>query len=162
MVDGQSASQCWCQTSIWVPWTIFIFFKFPSDSCRIFYVGCLLWREDGSVVYICYWACQRSLSQIRVQRDSWPYLSVSNFRLLSLVISPRQRLHRKRVFHYCVFSPCRENNASTELLTSKGRCAVACLHGSYFAMGLHVTDILQEIRDGAGSDLRGLDWSGWR
>jgi hypothetical protein len=47
-----------------------------------------------------------------------------------------------------VFSRCRENNVSTELFPSYGCCAVAYLHGRYFAMGLHVTDILREIQDG--------------
>jgi hypothetical protein len=40
-----------------------------------------LWREDGSVVYICYCLHQRSHSQVRFPRGSWPHFTVSNLRI---------------------------------------------------------------------------------
>jgi hypothetical protein len=40
-----------------------------------------LWWQDGSVIYICCWSCQRSHSQVGVPRDSWPYFTVSDSRL---------------------------------------------------------------------------------
>jgi hypothetical protein len=42
-------------------------------------------------------------------------------------------LHRKRVFHDCVFSRCR-GNISTELFPSNGCYTFACLHSCYVAM----------------------------
>jgi hypothetical protein len=47
--------------------------------------------------------------------------------------------HRKRLFHHGVFSRWRGKNGSTELFPRNGCCTVACLHGCYFAIGLHVT-----------------------
>jgi hypothetical protein len=44
-------------------------------------VGRPLWREDGSVCYICCWCCQRSLSRVWVHWDSRPYFIVSDLRL---------------------------------------------------------------------------------
>jgi hypothetical protein len=57
---------------------------------------------------------------------------------VDLVIQPQRRPHRKRLFHYCVFSRYR-GNVSTELLPSNGCCTIAYLHSCYLAMGLHVT-----------------------
>jgi hypothetical protein len=59
--------------------------------------------------------------------------------LLVLVIKPRHRPHRKRLFHHCVFFGCRENNVSTELFPSNGCCTLACLYSRYLAMGLYCT-----------------------
>jgi hypothetical protein len=47
--------------------------------------------------------------------------------------------HRKRLFHYCVFSRCRENNGFTELLPSNGCYTVAYLQSCYLTIGLHGT-----------------------
>jgi hypothetical protein len=47
--------------------------------------------------------------------------------------------HRKRFFHYCVFTRCRGNNVSTELFPRNGCYNVACLHNCYLAIGIHVT-----------------------
>jgi hypothetical protein len=59
--------------------------------------------------------------------------------LLVLIIWPRHGLHRKRLFHYSVFSSCQGNNVTTELFPSNGCCTAACLHSCYLATGLRVT-----------------------
>jgi hypothetical protein len=41
-----------------------------------------LWREDISIVYNCCWSRQRSHSQVRVPRNSWPHFTFSDSRLL--------------------------------------------------------------------------------
>jgi hypothetical protein len=72
--------------------------------------------------------------------DSQGYGGVIRSHLHKGTTSPRYiGPHRKRLFHYCVFSRCRGNNVSTELFPSNGCCAVACLHSCYLAKGLHVT-----------------------
>jgi hypothetical protein len=58
---------------------------------------------------------------------------------LLLIILPRHGPHRKYIFYYCVFSRCRRNNVSKDLLPNNGCCTVACLHGCYLTMCLHVT-----------------------
>jgi hypothetical protein len=50
---------------------------------------------------------------------------------------------QKSLFHYCVFSRCREKNVSIGLFPSNGCCTVACLHSCYLAMGPHVTIYLE-------------------
>jgi hypothetical protein len=59
-------------------------------------------------------------------------LPASHFSQLKL--STWHGLHRKRLFHYCVFSRCRGNNVSTELFPSNGCCIVACLHRCIFSI----------------------------
>jgi hypothetical protein len=44
----QSASLSWCRAPIWSPWSDFCFL---SENCGFLYVGCPLWREDGSGIY---------------------------------------------------------------------------------------------------------------
>jgi hypothetical protein len=48
--------------------------------------------------------------------------------------------HRKRFFHYCVFSRC-QRNVSTELFPSKGCSTVARLPSCYLATRLHVSNL---------------------
>jgi hypothetical protein len=52
--------------------------------------------------------------------------------------------HRKCIFRYCVLSLCQGNNVCIELFPSNGCCTVACLHGCYLAVHLHV--IIWQIR----------------
>jgi hypothetical protein len=51
------------------------------DSCGFVDMVRSLWREDGSVDYNCCCLRQRSYSQVRVPRGSWPYFTVSDLRL---------------------------------------------------------------------------------
>jgi hypothetical protein len=57
-----------------------IIFSFPwklsLDSYWFFIMGRPLWREDGSVIYSCCWASQRSISRDRVRRDSWAHITL--------------------------------------------------------------------------------------
>jgi hypothetical protein len=53
--------------------------------------------------------------------------------LLVLILQPRHGPHRKRLFHYCVFSQHREN-VSTELFPSNSCCTVACLRSCYLTV----------------------------
>jgi hypothetical protein len=70
--------------------------------------------------------------------------------------------HRKRFFHYCVFSRCC-GNMSTELFPSNGCCTVDCLHSCYLAMGLHVTLCYENRAQPVGktSCVVILVWFGW-
>jgi hypothetical protein len=78
----------------------------------------------------------------------WPQLPASHFsqlqllpdstKLLALVVQRQHRPHRKRLFHHCMLSHCREN-MSTELFHSNSCCSITCLHSFYLAMGLRVT-----------------------
>jgi hypothetical protein len=63
--------------------------------------------------------------------------------LLVFVKQPQHGPHRKRVFHYCVFSRCRGNSVSNELFPSNGCCTVDCSHSCHLAMTLHVRAIAQ-------------------
>jgi hypothetical protein len=56
-------------------------FLLLSDNCGFVDMGRPLWREDGSVVYNCCCLRQRSHSQVRVPRGSWPHFTVSDLRL---------------------------------------------------------------------------------
>jgi hypothetical protein len=47
----------------------------------LFYVGRLLWRDDGSVFLYAAGPCQRSLSLVRVPWNLRPYITVSDLRL---------------------------------------------------------------------------------
>jgi hypothetical protein len=47
--------------------------------------------------------------------------------------------HRKRLFHYFVFSRSRRNNVSRELFLSNGCFTVAYLHSCYLSMGPQIT-----------------------
>jgi hypothetical protein len=76
--DGQSASLSWYQAPHVRLMTRFLLL---SDHCGFVDMGRPLWREDGSVVYNCCCLCQRSHSQVRVPRDSWPHFTVSDLRL---------------------------------------------------------------------------------
>jgi hypothetical protein len=50
--DGESASQSWCKAPIWAPKNqIFVSVR----HLRVCSCGRPLWREDGPVVYNCYW-----------------------------------------------------------------------------------------------------------
>jgi hypothetical protein len=51
------------------------------DSCGFVDMGRPLWREDGSVDYNCCCLRQRSHSQVRVPRGSWPHFTVSDLKL---------------------------------------------------------------------------------
>jgi hypothetical protein len=51
------------------------------DTYGLVFVGRPLWREDGSVFYMCCWPSPGSLSRVRVPWDSWPYFTVSDLRL---------------------------------------------------------------------------------
>jgi hypothetical protein len=75
---GQSASLSWCQATIWGPWPNFATVR----QSRVSWCGappltrgriCILTAAAGSR--------QRSLSRVRVSRDSWPDFTVSNLRL---------------------------------------------------------------------------------
>jgi hypothetical protein len=57
--DDKSASLCWCQapTHLRAHGLIFITFR----QLHVFYVGHLLWREDGHAVYNCCWASPAQL-----------------------------------------------------------------------------------------------------
>jgi hypothetical protein len=76
--DGQSASLSWYQTPFWGLWPDFLIL---SDTYWFVDMGRPLWRVDGSVFYN--WCClrQRSHSQVRVPRGSWPPFTVSDLRL---------------------------------------------------------------------------------
>jgi hypothetical protein len=82
----------------------------PLDSCGFLYVGRPLWREDGCVVYSCWWARQCSLSRVLVPLSSLPYFTASNFRLpphlegqVPVLISPKgQGCPRQWVIHETV------------------------------------------------------------
>jgi hypothetical protein len=88
--------------------------------------------------------------------DSQPVILFSNWtlggyspyviELLVLVVWPRHGQHRKHLFHYCAFSPCRGNNVSIELFPSNGCYAVTCLHSCSLAMSLHVTIFWEELK----------------
>jgi hypothetical protein len=56
-------------------------FLLLSDSCRLVDMGRSIWREDGSVVYICCWPRQRSHFWVLVPWDSLPYFTLSDSRL---------------------------------------------------------------------------------
>jgi hypothetical protein len=56
-------------------------FLLLSDNCWFVDMGRPLWREDRSVVYNCCCLRQRSHSQVRVPRGSWPHFTVSDSRL---------------------------------------------------------------------------------
>jgi hypothetical protein len=56
-------------------------FLLLSDHCGFVDMGRPLWREDASVVYNCCCLRQRSHSQVRVPRGSWPHFTVSDLRL---------------------------------------------------------------------------------
>jgi hypothetical protein len=58
--DGKSANLSGCQISIWGPW------EDLSDSCGFPYMGCPLWREDGSIIYN--WYC--ASSPVKLVSDS--------------------------------------------------------------------------------------------
>jgi hypothetical protein len=66
----------------------------------------------------------------------------TTFSLLTTAIlnwfNQRHGSHRKRFFHYCLFSRL-WGNVSTELFPSNGCCTVACVHSCYLPMGLQVT-----------------------
>jgi hypothetical protein len=57
-------------------------FLLLSGTSRFVDMGRPVWREDGSVFYNCCCLRQRSYSQIRVPRGSWPHFAVSDLRLL--------------------------------------------------------------------------------
>jgi hypothetical protein len=54
--------------------------KFPLGSCRFVILYCLLWREDGPVIYctIASGPCQSSRSWVEVPQNSRPYFTVSS------------------------------------------------------------------------------------
>jgi hypothetical protein len=53
--------------------------------------------------------------------------------------------HRKHLLNYYLFSRCRANNVSTELLPSNGCCTVASLYSCCLEMGLRVTVLNVEL-----------------
>jgi hypothetical protein len=54
--------------------------------------------------------------------------------------------HRKRLFHYCMFSRCQGKYMSMELYPSNGCCTVTCLHSCYLAMGLLIAIYKDSVR----------------
>jgi hypothetical protein len=56
-------------------------FLLLSDTYGPVERGRPLWREDGSVFYNCCCLRQRSHSQVRVPRGSWPHFTVSDLRV---------------------------------------------------------------------------------
>jgi hypothetical protein len=62
--DSQSASLSWNKAPIWGLTTTFLLL---SDNCRFVNVGWSLWRENGSVVYNCWW--RSPAQQYRWTRD---------------------------------------------------------------------------------------------
>jgi hypothetical protein len=58
MTDSQSASMSWYQATIWDLQPIFLLlpWKVHLDSWGFAIMGLHVWREDGSVIYICWWA----------------------------------------------------------------------------------------------------------
>jgi hypothetical protein len=77
--DGQPASLSWNKAPIWGFRPDFLLM---SDNCGFVDMGRPLWRENGSVVYNCCSLRQRSHSQVRVPRGSWPHFTISDLRLL--------------------------------------------------------------------------------
>jgi hypothetical protein len=65
---------------------------------------------------------------------------------LCLTIS-LEGLHRRRLFHYYMFSRCQGKNVSTELLPSNSYLTVACLHSCYLVVGLHDTACCKTIKE---------------
>jgi hypothetical protein len=49
--DSQSTSKSGYRASLWDPWPDFIFFFFFHLTITLFCFQCVLWRENGSVVY---------------------------------------------------------------------------------------------------------------
>jgi hypothetical protein len=72
-------------------------------------------------------------------------LSPAQFWYIIVYIYHTGMYHTKSLFHYCVFSHCRENNVSTELFPSSGCYTVACLPNFYLAAGLHVRIIEEPL-----------------
>jgi hypothetical protein len=56
-------------------------FLLLSDTCRYVDMGRPLWREDGPVIYNSCCLYERSHSQVRVPRSSWPHFTLSDLRL---------------------------------------------------------------------------------
>jgi hypothetical protein len=56
-----------------------ITYLLPFENYGLVFVGCPLWREDGSVVHAA-GSCQRSLSRVRIPWDSRSYFTVSDLR----------------------------------------------------------------------------------
>jgi hypothetical protein len=72
---SQSVNKSWCRVPSGVHDQIFI------AGYGLVFVRRPLWREDGSLFYICCWPCQRSLSRVRVPWDLRLYFTVSDLRL---------------------------------------------------------------------------------
>jgi hypothetical protein len=81
------------------------------------------------------------LAGLQLRCSNLPPEAPTDSELLVFDKQPQHGPHRKRLFHYCVFSRCRVNNVSTELFPSNGCCTVVCLHSCHLAMGLHVRAI---------------------
>jgi hypothetical protein len=92
---------------------------------------CMQWHPTGRVAWYI-----NSVSSHKGQTQT-PGTVMPQIRFCALSFQSNDS--RKILFHYCVFFPYRGNNVSTDLLPSKGCCAVACLHSCYLATGLHVT-----------------------
>jgi hypothetical protein len=75
--DGQSISRSLCR----VPSGLMTRYLLLFDSYGTVFVWRPLWREDGSVFLYAAGPRQRSLSRVRVPWGSWPYFTVSDFRL---------------------------------------------------------------------------------
>jgi hypothetical protein len=144
VTDGQSVCKSWCRAKcIYYCLTVTV----------LFFWGALFDDRTGlSFVYVA-GPCQRSLSWVRVpyclrfetflfvaSYDSQSY----GLTILVLVIEPQHGPHRKRIFHYCLFSRC-WGNVSTELFPINGYYTVACLHSRYLAMGPYGTIITSSL-----------------
>jgi hypothetical protein len=63
------------------PWDSRPVISFPNRKLAVtVLIQPPLWLEDGFVVFNCCCSLQRSHSQVRVPRDSWPYLTVTHSR----------------------------------------------------------------------------------
>jgi hypothetical protein len=106
--DAQLISKSLCRAPCAAYDQIFIVWQLRSCFC-----GTPLWREDGSVFYIC--CC---LSRVRVPWDSWPYFTISDFRL------PFSSLPTTRRVTVEVFEPastrvmCSSKNRAEQKLTA--------------------------------------------
>jgi hypothetical protein len=86
---------------------------------RVFYMRRPLWREDWSVFYTCCCLRQRSHSQVRVPRGSWPCFTVQNLRLPQpgepgpCIYVPQDESHTHSFYR---FSKDRIENPSSDVL----------------------------------------------
>jgi hypothetical protein len=76
--DSQLAVLSWCQAPVCGPWPDFYCCQTVAD----FLCGAPSLVRGWACSFNCCWTHQRSHSRVRVPQESWPYFTVSNFRLL--------------------------------------------------------------------------------